>query len=152
LAIISDAFISVLAGVLTLSGRKTVAVAFAISGGLLATALGTTALFTGGEHDFRHDRNLLKEVWEGPTQSTLIPMPVWQFLNRPLSDDRDPSSLRNTLIARWREDGRIGQPGSKLEQRRIALLFGDGGVYHIDDLRARAAMLDLFEADVNLMS
>ncbi|HEY6260161.1 MAG TPA: hypothetical protein VIW47_01110, partial [Nitrospiraceae bacterium] len=42
--------------------------------------------------------------------------------------------------------------GSETEQRRIALFFGEGGSYEIEDLRARAAMLDLLESDINLMS
>ncbi|MGE3979379.1 MAG: hypothetical protein AB7F94_17615, partial [Nitrospira sp.] len=39
-----------------------------------------------------------------------------------------------------------------LEQRRIALFFGEGGSYSIEDLRDRAAMLELLKTDVNLMS
>lgn len=60
--------------------------------------------------------------------------------------------MRETLISRWRQHGRLGEPGSDTEQRRIALFFGEGGLYEIEELRARAAMLDLLEADVNLMS
>ena len=53
---------------------------------------------------------------------------------------------------RWRQDGRLGEAGSEQETRRIALFFGDGGSYSIEDLRDRAAMLELLKADVNLMS
>ena len=52
---------------------------------------------------------------------------------------------------RWREDGRLGPPGSETEQHRIELFFGKGGRYTIDELRARAAMLDLLETDISLM-
>jgi hypothetical protein len=61
-------------------------------------------------------------------------------------------SLRETLILRWREDGRLGTAGSDTESRQTELFFGPGGVYEIEDLRARAAMLNLLEADINLMT
>ncbi len=152
IAIIGDALVGVLSGGLSLAGHETAAAAGAISGGVLATAFGTSALFSGVQHDFRHPRNLLREVWEAPDEPTLIPRSVWRFLNRPLTDDPEGRSLRETLISRWRQHGRLGEPGSDTEQRRIALFFGEGGLYEIEELRARAAMLDLLEADVNLMS
>lgn len=46
----------------------------------------------------------------------------------------------------------LGDAGSAAERRRTNLFFGPGGAYEIDDLRVRVAMLDLLEADVNLMS
>ena len=152
IAIVGDALVGVMAGALGLALQETASEASAIFGGVVATAFGFAAAFTGGEHDFRHDRNILKEVWEGPAQSILMPMSVWRFLNRPLSDDPERRSFRETLISRWQEDGRLGTPGSETEQRRLALFFGEGGTYEIEDLRARASMLDLLEADVNLMS
>jgi hypothetical protein len=38
-----------------------------------------------------------------------------------------------------------------MEERRIQLFFGDGGTYSVDELRARAAMLDLLKTDISLM-
>jgi hypothetical protein len=73
-------------------------------------------------------------------------------LTRPLREDPQHYSLRESLILRWRQDGRLGEAGSERERRRVALFFGDGGSYDIEDLRARAAMLDLLESDINLMS
>jgi hypothetical protein len=60
-------------------------------------------------------------------------MAVLEF---PMKEESRHRSLRETLILRWREDGRLGTAGSDTERRRIALLFGPGGVYEIEDLRA----------------
>ncbi|MDF0643975.1 MAG: hypothetical protein P0111_08080 [Nitrospira sp.] len=152
IAIVGDAAVGILAGAFGLALQETAVAASDIFGGTIATVFGVAAAFTGGEHEFRHSRNLLKEVWEGPDQSALMPASVWRFLNRPFADDPEGRSFRETLISRWYEDGRLGTPGSDEEQQRIALLFGSGGTYEIEDLRARASMLDLLEADVNLMN
>lgn len=153
IAIVGDALVGILSGGLELAAYNTAAAAGAIAGGVIATGFGSAALFGRGEQvDFRHERNLLKDVWEGPQRSLLFPESVWRFLNRPLKDDPAGRSLRETLIARWRRHGRLDDPGSEAERRRIALFFGEGGTYEIDDLRDRAAMLDLLESDINLMS
>lgn len=152
IAIVGDAMIGIVSGGLSLALEATASAATAILGGTVATGFGLAAFFDDTHYEFRHLRNILKEVWEGPEEPALIPKSVWRHLNRPLLDDPDRQSLRETLIARWRRDGRFGEVGSHTEERRILLFFGEGGSYEIEDLRARAAMLDLLEADVNLMS
>ena len=152
IAIVGDAMIGIVAGGLSLALEATASAATAILGGSVATGFGLAAFFDNTQYEFQHTRNLLREVWVGPDQPLLIPNSVWQHLTRPLSDDPTRRSLRESLIARWRQDGRFGELGSETEERRIALFFGEGGSYEIEDLRARAAMLDLLEADVNLMS
>jgi hypothetical protein len=152
IAIVGDALVGILSGGLSLAGQATAAAAGGISGGVLATGFGLAAVWGSAEQEFRHERNLLREVWEGPEHSDLVPPSVWRYLNRPLSEDPAGRSLRESLIVRWRQDGRLGEPGSDVERRRVALFFGEGGVYDIEELRARAAMLDLLEADVNLMN
>ncbi len=124
----------------------------AIAAGVVASAFGAAALFDDPRYDFQHRRNLLREVWEGPDQPSLFPVSVWRFLNRPLRDDPAQRSLRETLLARWLTTSRLGEPDSEVAQRRVALVFGSGGSYQIEDLRARAAMMDLLEAEVDLMS
>jgi hypothetical protein len=151
-AIVGDALVGILSGALSLAAQQTAAAAGAIGGGALATGFGTAALLTDTEQEFGHARNILREVWEAPAEPSLIPTSVWRHLNRPLPDDPQSRSLRETLITRWRRDGRLAEAGSPAEGRRIELFFGEGGSYTIEDLRARAAMLDLLEADINLMS
>ena len=123
----------------------------AIVGGSLSTTFASAALFQDQQYTFRHPRNLLREIWEGPPNPALFPDVIWRFLNRPLEEDPS-TTLRTVIIARWRRDGRLGAPGSALEKRRIALMFGDGGDYTESDLRTRAQMLNLLESQVSLTS
>lgn len=121
-----------------------------VIGGASELIFGSAALMdTTASEELFHDRNLLKDVWTGEN-SAFVPA-VWSFLNTRLTDDPAQLTLRETLIIRWREDGRLGPPGSETEQHRIELFFGKGGLYTIDELRARAAMLDLLETDISLM-
>ena len=152
IAIVGDAMIGIVAGGLELALQGTAAAAAAIFGGTVATWFGMSAFFDDTRYEFRHARNLLQEVWMAPEEPALIPPSVWRHLTRPLPDDPAQRSLRESIILRWRQDGRFGEAGSELEQRRTALFFGEGGSYEIEDLRARAAMLDLLESDINLLS
>ncbi|WP_447987020.1 hypothetical protein [Nitrospira sp. Nam74] len=120
-------------------------------GGALSTVFGSTALFQQQEYEFRHPRNLLREIWEGPPNPVLFPDVIWRFLNRPLEEDPS-TSLRTAIIARWRRDGRLGEPGSALEQRRNTLLFGEGGNYNVEDLQARAQMFNMLQSQVALVN
>ncbi|MDC8446904.1 MAG: hypothetical protein LV473_00955 [Nitrospira sp.] len=124
----------------------------AIAAGVVASAFGAAALFDDPRYEFQHGRNLLREVWEGQDQPSLFPVSVWRFLNRPLRDDPAQRSLREILLTSWLTTGRLGEPDSEVAQRRVALFFGSGGSYQIEDLRARAAMMDLLEAEIDLMS
>ncbi|NGZ08038.1 MAG: hypothetical protein CV088_01450 [Nitrospira sp. LK70] len=154
ISIVGDAMIGIVAGGLNLAVMETAAAAAEIFGGAVATWFGVASLSLSDEarHEFRHQRNLLQEVWIGPKESSLIPPSVWRHMTRPLPEDPENYSLRESLIRRWRQDGRLGEAGSEPEQRRIDLYFGEGGSYSIGDLRDRAAMLELLKADVNLMS
>lgn len=140
-----------LSGGLSLGAQATWSAIAGIIAGVTEATFGTMALSNSLTHKFRHERNILKEIWDGPKQSKLFPRSVWQFLNRPLPEDVSHRSLRETLIARWRHDGRLGE-NSVEEQHRIELFFGVGGLYTASELRDRAAMLDMVESDVNLMS
>lgn len=55
------------------------------------------------------------------------------------------------IIQGWRQEGRLGEPGSAIEEKRLALLFGEGGVYELQDLHARASMLGLLSSTVDMM-
>lgn len=151
-ALLGSGVASIFSGGLGLATASVAAAAATLTSGAFKSIFGSAAYLGGETLEFPHERNLLKEVWDGPQHPTLIPHSVWRHLNQPLNDDPSGRSLRETLIARWHQHGRFGNPGSDTEQRRITLFFGDGGTYGIDDLRARAAMLDLLEADISLMS
>lgn len=147
LALVGDALIGVVAGALSLAGKATAASANAILGGVLATGVGGAAtIFLAADHEFSHSRNHLAELWEAADSSPLFPDSVWRYLTAPL--DRSEATIRDELIARWRHEGRFGDPDSKTAERRAALLFGEGGIYDIRDLRIRAEMLNHLKSTV----
>jgi len=148
IAVVGDAIVGVLAGGLSLAAEATASAIADIVGGSVATGFGLAAFRRAEAHEFRHERNLLREVWEGPEQPRLFQISVWRYLTT-ASDDA--TTLRETLIAEWRQDGYLGAQGSETERHRIALFFGEGGLYSIDELRARADMFDSLRALVNLM-
>lgn len=149
IAVVGDAIAGVLAGGLSLAAEATASAIASIGGGSIATGFGLAAFLSTEPHELRHERNLLREVWEGPEQPRLFQNSVWRYLTT-ASDDAP--TLRESLIAQWREDGNLGTPGSETERHRIALFFGEGGLYSIDELRARADMFDSLRAVVNLMN
>lgn len=149
-AIVGDALIGIGAGALGLAAKSIAVEIVDIIGGAIAAGFGTAAIFAGGESDFRHPRNLLREVWEGPERSGLFPATVWRYLNWEPKDGT--GSIRQRLIALWRQEGEYDETNSNAERQRLALFLGDGGTYTIEDLRDRAAMLHSLRADVNLMS
>jgi len=121
-----------------------------VIGGASELIFGSAALMdTTASEELHHERNLLRDIWTGEN-SAFVPA-VWSFLNTRLADEPAQRTLRETLIMRWQEEGRLGPPGSDTERHRIDLFFGKGGRYTIDELRARAAMLDLLETDISLM-
>jgi hypothetical protein len=112
---------------LFLAAAATAGSAVGISGGVVETVLGALALNAQRSAHFQHKRNILREIWVGPEEK-ILPDTVWRFLNQSMKEERRHRSLRETLILRWREDDRLGIAGSDTERRRIALLFGPGGV------------------------
>jgi hypothetical protein len=124
-----------------------------IVGGTIAGALGISALYQESEQHFDHPDNVLRELWEEPTKAQYIPPSVWEFLNRPINEqDEKHLTFRQELINGWRQEGRLGAAGSEEEQRRIQLLFADGGTYRSSDLVVRGQMLDMLRATIVLMN
>ncbi|WP_447600401.1 hypothetical protein [Nitrospira sp. Nam80] len=148
MALIGGALIGVVAGSLSLAGLATASAANAILGGALSIGIGGAAtVFLGGEHDFHHPRNHLRDLRDPPMQSALFPASVWRYLNGP-SRTLPGDSVRDALLIYWGQDGRLGEPGSKTEQRRNELLFADGGIYDITTLRIRAEMLNHVKSEI----
>jgi hypothetical protein len=123
-----------------------------IAGGTVAGGLGISALYQESEHQFEHQHNILREVWDNPTQPRYTAPSVWHFLNRPIKDEAGSRTFREELVANWRQEGRLGPKGSEEEQERSALVFSDGGVYRRSDLVVRGQMLDMLRASILLMN
>ena len=101
ISIVGDAMIGIVAGGLNLAVKETAAAAAEILGGSVATWFGIASLSLSDEarHAFRHQRNLLQEVWIGPKESALIPPSVSQHINHPLPEDPGQYSLRESLTS-----------------------------------------------------
>jgi hypothetical protein len=142
---------SIISGAVGLAAGASVAAdASDVGGGVLTSLFGTAALLTESRHSFRHERNVLKGLWQDDPDSTLFSPTVWRYLHTPKPDQR--LTPRQEIIQAWQQEGRLGEPGSKEEVRRKTLFFGDGGMYSAVDLRARASMLETLEASIHLIN
>lgn len=141
ISIVVGGVVSIVSGGIGLAGESSTASNAAdVAGGVFTSIFGGTALFIHSEHDFRHQRNLLKDVWEDPNESTIFSPSVWRFLHTRHKDGADTPSKE--VVNAWRQEGRLGELGSADENRRVPLFFGQGGSYTSADLRARASMLE----------
>jgi hypothetical protein len=152
-AIIIGAAAAMAAGGVSLSdaGSSTEGVA-SLTGGLIAGVLGVTALHQEGEETFDHPNNILREVWVHPDRPRYIPPSIWLLLKQRIAEDAESRSFLDELLKSWRQEGRLGTPGSKTEDKRTALFFGPGGSYTTSDLVARAQMLDMLRAKILVMN
>jgi hypothetical protein len=149
-SIIIGGVASIISGGVGLAGGiSTVGEAADVAGGTLASWFGVSALFAHSEVDFRHDRNILKELWEDPQQTDIFSPIVWRYLHR--APDSEAGSPREEILNAWRQKGRLGEEGSDDETKRRSLFFGAGGRYASPELRARASMLETLEASLRLM-
>ena len=152
-AILGDALVGgIFGGALALGLLDTASAVAAIVGGTITTGLSLAATFDDVQGNFQHERNLLREVWEGPEESAIFPSPIWRFLNAPGMEDEDHTKTRREqLILDWRKHRWLGEPDSEERKRRIELFFGEGGTYGTEDLRIRAQMLGFLKNYINLM-
>ena len=153
LGVIFGGLANILSGGISMATRAGDAANIAsVVGGTLEVLFGTSANFTKVRQEFNHPHNHLQAFWDGEEkQREFFPPGVWRFLTEPDIRDVEGHSLRDVLVETWNEQGRLGDPGSQEEQRRKALLFGDGGLYDSDDLHVREAMLQQLESSIQLM-
>ncbi len=120
-----------------------------VAGGALASWFGVSALFAHSEVEFRHERNVLREVWEDPREPRLFSPTIWRYLHR--ARDEGGKVPREQVLDSWHQGGRMGEKGSPDEQERRRLFFGAGGRYGAADLHARASMLETLEASIRVL-
>ena len=122
-----------------------------VTGGALEVLFGTSANFTKVRQEFSHPHNHLEALWDERKNDEYFTSGIWRFLTEPDIRDLEGHSLRDVLIKSWSEEGRLGEPGSRREKDRKALLFGQGGLYDSEDLHVREAMLHQLESSIQLM-
>ncbi|MCL2449793.1 MAG: hypothetical protein FWD17_12670 [Polyangiaceae bacterium] len=119
----------------------------AIGGGVVTAGLALGSLYVHPTVPLQTPRNLLAPLWIGPEPPQVYPTIVWTYLTRPeFSNDRQ-RSIREHLVDRWRRETGLGEDAGLAR-----LLFGSGGDYDIDALRARVELLGEVEAEVHLES
>jgi hypothetical protein len=116
----------------------------ALSGGTATAALGLASFYVHRRTSFEHQRNLLADVWRGPATSETYPPVIWTYLTRPAFSNGRRVPIRDGIVGRWKRFQQVEDPAITL------MLFGNGGLYDVDSLRLRAAMLDEVKAEVEL--
>lgn len=150
--VVFGAMTSIVSGGLGLAGLDTGANATNVAGGLISAYSGMAAISDDGRIAMQTGRNLLRDLYLGPEQSDIFPPSTWRYLNRPLRTVGAEATVREDLIRQWYRSGVLGEPGSEAEQRRLALLTGEGGAYEVGDFAARNQMLDLFNTTLSSMN
>lgn len=118
--------------------------AVGISTGIAEAGFGFAMLFNKRKIEFYHERNILRDIYEGPQISTLFPSFIWYYLNY---EDQNKLSLRKDIIDKWSQFGQIDNNSQTIS----SLYFGNGGVYTADELNNRAAMYDQLESQIYLL-
>jgi hypothetical protein len=146
-SIVVGAATTIIAGVLVSADTSPTAQGLvAVGGGALTAGLALVPLFDHPQVELTHERNVLADVWLGPRVSRSFPVVVWAYLTRPQFSNEQERSIRENVVARWKEHD--------LQRGTFdrATLFGARGLYDAQALDLRAAMLAQVKAEVRLMN
>jgi len=115
-----------------------------IGGGVLSATLGGLAAFSSDKRvTLVHQRNLLTDVWNQSTVSTVYPAFIWYVLNEKAFSNSGAFSIIYNIRLRW-NNYVLGDSKTKMQ----TLYFGAGGEYNSDELHARANMLNQLQSSV----
>jgi len=121
-----------------------------IATGITEASLGLLMLFNNRKIDFYHQRNALREVWQGHAVSSNFPPFVWYYLNY-TDPNQDVQSVRRQIIDKWKNFGQVSEREIEGGHTAIPIYFGDGGKYTTEQLVNRADMYDQLESHITLM-
>lgn len=74
----------------------------------MESVFGVLMLVREKKINFKHERNTLREIWEGPQISKTLPPSIWYYLNFKYEKYRKESLVKN-----WSQFGQIEQSNSK---------------------------------------
>jgi hypothetical protein len=135
--------LTTVAGVL-IEGRSG-QIAVGVSGGLLSAGLALATINPKGRKiAFYHERNLLRPIWTDTAVNREYPRFVWHMLHEKALSNSGEVTLASSVRSRWLQFVFNGDP----DKKQVALLFGDGGSYHSDELHMRAAMLNQLQSTI----
>ncbi len=115
-----------------------------ISGGIVGAGFGGLAAFSSNRTvTFRHQRNLLTDIWQQSDTSSVYPPMIWYILNEKSFSNTHQVSIHYTIRERWKN-----YVLSPLSSDQEQLYFGEGGDYQADDLHNRANMLNQLQSSI----
>ncbi len=115
-----------------------------VGGGVISAGFGGLAAFSSNRSvSFRHERNLLTDIWYQSKQSSIYPPMVWYVLNEKLFSNIGEHAISYNIRQRWQD---YALNGASAEQQK--LYFGKAGNYQADDLHNRANMLNQLQSSV----
>jgi hypothetical protein len=123
----------------------------AIAGGVVGGGFGFATPTVRRSTAFRHTRNILAEVWRDGSHPS-FPAIVWAYLTRPQFSRTGDRTMRDYLVSSWKESGCLGDDPEHPSEERVALYFGEGGIYDASGLDDRANMLSDIREVVSLMN
>jgi hypothetical protein len=114
-----------------------------IGGGVLGAGFGLATLNPKGKKvEFIHQRNLLRDVWNGKLQSPNFPPFIWYMYTEKKFSNREQHSIISSMKERWLHY-QFDDDRKKADE---SVIFSDGGFYRSDDLHNRAAMLNQMQS------
>lgn len=142
--------ISVVTGAITAIGTSVIKnnaaqISFGICGSIVSAVFGGLAAISSKRCiEFKHNRNLLADVWYEPKTSSTYPPFVW-FVLKSKEFNNDLNSTIHSLKDRWIEEGLLNISDNK---KQVELFFGTGGNYLANDLHTRSSMINELKAEV----
>lgn len=128
-----------------LISKKGLQTGIGIGGGLLSAGLAALTINPKGENIlFYHQRNLLRTIWNGTANNTDYPYFVWRMLHESKFSNKGNVTLANSVRSRWLQFNFDG----KITPKQEALIFGNGGLYHAEELHIRAALINQLQATI----
>jgi len=116
----------------------------AIGGGVAGAGVGIAALNPKGKKiELAHKRNLLRTAWLAQNNNDLPPF-LWFMLTEKRISNTGANSLLANLKHRWIRF----QFNGKEDEGNASVNFTEGGVYRVDDLHDRSAMLNQLRVEV----
>lgn len=150
-SIILGSLTAVVTGALITSKDKSSAADYiGIGVGLTDAAIGAMILTNKRKIEFKHPRNVLREIWLATETSSVYPPSIWYYLNYKNPGINNGVSLREQLIEKWKAFGQV-RTFNKSKSKGIEIYFSDGGNYSTDQLENRANMYDQIESSIKLM-
>jgi hypothetical protein len=122
----------------------------AITGGTASAVLGLISLSSNKKINFRHPRNLLRDIWFIPQRSITYPTMVWNMLSHITFSNSGEFSVAYYTRKSWQQYWGL-KPSDKRADKKIKLLMGEGGLYTADELKLRADMINQLQAAVKLI-